>query len=71
MNAYANAVVCPVCSGKGFVPQGFYAPFPERYTGVSPDVPLPCRACSGKGFVWDRHDPPYIEYKPICTGTQI
>lgn len=41
---------CPVCLGKGIVPQGFYmTPGWEGFaTSTSPD---PCRSCDGRGIV--------------------
>lgn len=41
---------CPVCGGKGIVPQGFYdTPMAAGFaTNTAPDQ---CRACGGKGMV--------------------
>jgi hypothetical protein len=36
---------CPVCLGRGMMPQGFYD---------CNDTSVPtCRSCNGKGFVWE------------------
>jgi hypothetical protein len=37
---------CPVCGGKGAVPQGFYTGQTEA-TGAEP-----CRTCQATGIVW-------------------
>jgi len=38
--------VCPVCSGRGNVPSGFY------YGGTTTNAFEECRACNGKGVLW-------------------
>ena len=43
-----SLVVCPVCSGRGFVPVGFYDTFNVASTAVEDTT---CRSCSGKGYV--------------------
>jgi len=41
---------CPICNGKGNVPQGFYSIDRNRITiGTNP---LQCRSCSGSGIIW-------------------
>ena len=40
---------CPVCVGRGHVPQGFYSgPFSPGATHTAPET---CRSCQGKGMV--------------------
>lgn len=42
---------CPVCGGKGLVPNNFYLVAGSNYNSdnTSPDT---CRSCGGKGIVW-------------------
>ena len=42
---------CPVCNGKGIVPNGFYNSTGETWatTDASPEI---CRACNGSGVIW-------------------
>ena len=54
-----SAQVCPVCGGKGLVPNGFYDVSSNlgniyKTTSATPET---CRSCSGKGYI--------IEY-PSC-----
>lgn len=44
---------CPVCVGKGIVPNGFYLRTSDvmEYT-TSDATPETCRACSGTGLLW-------------------
>jgi hypothetical protein len=46
---------CPVCSGKGQVPEGFYGNFHPYNTGTSafPSHET-CRSCNGGGVVWSQ-----------------
>ena len=37
--------LCPVCHGRGTVPQGFYA-----HVEVSP-LPVMCQSCGGHGYI--------------------
>ncbi len=39
---------CPVCGGKGKLPNGFYG-FAET---TSEFIPENCRSCNGKGVIW-------------------
>ena len=39
---------CPVCEGRGFIPDGFYLGIGH---GHSTDTE-PCRSCNGTGIVW-------------------
>jgi len=41
---------CPVCDGKGIVPNGFYASVCGFGTTTS-TIPETCRSCSGNGFI--------------------
>jgi DNA-directed RNA polymerase subunit RPC12/RpoP len=45
---------CPVCDGKGLVPNGFYAAVGVNYWSSSSTTPETCRACGGTGLVFDR-----------------
>lgn len=41
--------ICPVCSGKGLVPKGFYDVSSNlSTTSASPET---CRSCHGKGYI--------------------
>jgi DnaJ-class molecular chaperone len=44
-----KAQICPVCAGKGTVPQGFY----DIYGGYSSTAVIEesCRSCGGSGYV--------------------
>ena len=42
---------CPVCVGKGIVPNGFYL-FTNRGYTTSSMTPETCRSCIGSGIVW-------------------
>ena len=47
--------VCPVCHGRGFVPEHFYdavGVYRDSQTAIRP-VPEMCRACQGKGVLWN------------------
>ena len=50
-----SAQVCPVCGGKGLVPNGFYdvgssnlGNYRQKTTSASPET---CRSCQGKGYI--------------------
>ena len=43
--------VCPVCHGKGIVPNGFYNSTGNVWV-VSTTAPEKCRSCNGTGVVW-------------------
>lgn len=56
-----SAQVCPVCGGKGLVPNGFYnvglsnsGNYHQKTISATPET---CRSCQGKGYI--------IEY-PSC-----
>ena len=43
--------VCPVCEGKGIVPNSFYLyPVGQGFTSSS-TTPEQCRTCMGKGII--------------------
>lgn len=44
--------VCPVCLGKGIVPNGFYL-YPHNQWFSSSTSPEKCKSCQGSGVVWD------------------
>lgn len=43
---------CPVCNGRGFVPNGFYSATTQEYVSVNIS-PETCRSCGGTGIIWD------------------
>lgn len=54
---------CPVCNGKGLVPNGFYSFEPSRSSVyVSAET---CRTCQGTGILWGPADPPQTQPKCI------
>jgi len=46
---------CPVCYGKGVVPQGFYST--GQYPVSTNAGDLTCRACGGQGVIWGKQEP--------------
>lgn len=42
---------CPVCSGKGLVPNGFYSCTGNTIISTS-TTPEQCKSCKGTGVVW-------------------
>ena len=42
---------CPVCSGNGLVPNGFYMQTGGHWS-TSSTTPETCRSCGGTGIVW-------------------
>ena len=42
---------CPVCYGKGLVPNGFYNTV-IKYDSTMSTAPETCRSCNGTGIVW-------------------
>ena len=42
---------CPVCGGKGIVPNGFYSIHPELYSTTQANGET-CRSCNGSGIVY-------------------
>ena len=45
----AKPFVCPVCNGRGTMPDGFYDRLASSTTDASPEM---CRSCNGTGIVW-------------------
>jgi hypothetical protein len=43
---------CPVCEGKGNVPNGFYSAIGVEVWSSSSIMPEACRSCDGTGVVW-------------------
>lgn len=43
---------CPVCEGKGKVPNGFYTAIGVESWATSDITPDTCRSCNGTGVVW-------------------
>ena len=43
--------ICPVCGGKGLVPNGFYTAIGTPYYGTTSTSPETCRSCGGKGYI--------------------
>lgn len=43
--------VCPVCSGNGLVPNGFYNQTSGNWSSSSM-TPEKCRSCDGSGVIW-------------------
>lgn len=42
---------CPVCSGNGLVPNGFYSQTSGQWSSTSTE-PEQCRSCDGKGVIF-------------------
>ena len=40
---------CPVCGGRGLVPNGFYSFCADSTTAITGET---CRTCGGKGVIW-------------------
>lgn len=49
--------ICPVCGGKGLVPNGFYIAIGTPYYSTTSTSPETCRSCGGKGYIeiYDGH----------------
>lgn len=43
--------ICPVCGGKGLVPNGFYIAVGTSYYSTTSTSPETCRSCGGKGYI--------------------
>lgn len=43
--------ICPVCGGKGLVPNGFYIAIGTPYYSTTSTAPETCRSCGGKGYI--------------------
>ena len=46
----SKIVLCPICSGKGFVSSGFYSSTGNTWVS-STTAPEQCRSCYGKGYI--------------------
>lgn len=59
---------CPVCNGKGIVPNGFYTSLGNMgsSTNASPEK---CRSCNGTGIIWSNNSPDYVEYIFLPCGS--
>lgn len=55
---------CPICEGRGNVPQGFYARQPSLPT-TAPPLLEPCRSCDGKGVLQEAHALPTLGRDPM------
>jgi hypothetical protein len=42
---------CPVCEGRGYVPNGFYRSFAGSSWTTTSIQPETCKSCEGKGYV--------------------
>ena len=42
---------CPICNGKGIVPNGFYLGTSKTWTTPNA-TPEKCKSCNGTGIVW-------------------
>ena len=45
-----KAVTCPVCYGRGFVPEGFYNSTGLTWVSNGTGTET-CRSCGGKGYI--------------------
>jgi len=50
---------CPVCNGRGLVPNGFYSAF-QATSSTSPEQ---CKSCYGSGVLWSSDDDTKVEFK--------
>ena len=46
-----KAQLCPVCCGKGLVPNGFYSAIGTTTYTTSSTTPETCRSCGGNGYI--------------------
>ena len=51
-NNLAQPFTCPVCLGRGKVPNGFYGAVGVEMWSVSDLTPEPCKSCGETGVVW-------------------
>lgn len=42
---------CPVCAGKGLVPNSFYSSTSYEATLTNSTTPETCRSCNGTGYI--------------------
>jgi len=57
-----SVYTCPVCNGRGLVPNGFYTAIGVQYYSSSSTTPEKCKSCNGTGVVHDR---------VICQSTDV
>lgn len=43
--------ICPICGGKGLVPNGFYYSVGTSYYSTTNTSPETCRSCGGRGYI--------------------
>lgn len=53
--------ICPVCGGKGIVPNGFYMTVGTPYYSTTNLSPETCRSCGGRGYIETYGGRGYIE----------
>lgn len=64
----ANPHCCPVCNGRGSVPEGFYKDLKlETFQGVGIEE---CKACKGIGIIWDYTNYEYYQYSTSKVGIE-
>lgn len=61
---------CPVCNGRGTVPNGFYNSDGMQYSSAGTWAET-CRSCGGTGVVWEREPvmsspPEHQPTQPVC-----
>ena len=66
-----SAQICPVCGGKGLMPNGFYdiglsnsINYPQKTTSATPET---CRSCGGKGYIIEYPEYPEYYRMPACS----
>ena len=47
-----NVWICPVCVGKGIVPNNFYMGTSKNWSSSSA-TPETCRSCNGRGIIFE------------------
>jgi DnaJ-class molecular chaperone len=52
-NDMKNIWTCPVCMGKGIVPNNFYLGTEKTWSSTSA-TPETCRSCNGRGIILDK-----------------
>lgn len=62
--------VCPVCNGKGLVPNGFYNVGSNTRTTTSA-TPETCRSCGGKGYIIEYSDSYQHPVYNVCKSCSI
>jgi hypothetical protein len=49
---YQVPYCCPICNGKGIVPQGFYSTGYDGGYLSNSTTPDTCKSCGGTGIIW-------------------